>query len=171
MTIKNLGLKQQVFKVTLQPGFTLIELLVVVLIIGILSAAALPQYTAAVHKARMSEGVALQRSMLTAQQAYFLANQSYTNDLTALDLEFPLEQNKHFIHQFLFVDNPACTLLDLKSVNEAFGPLWISSYFQENTINCIAPKTSDVGNEFCRKYGEAVRECPCQPAFNCYQIH
>ena len=70
-------------------GFTLIELLVVVLIIGILSAVALPQYTKAVEKSRAAEGLVMMRSLINAQELYRLANGTYTNEINDLDVEVP----------------------------------------------------------------------------------
>ena len=74
-------------------GFTLIELLVVVLIIGILAAVALPQYEKAVEKSRAAEGISLARSIALANQAYYMANGSWSDDINDLDLEFPGEDS------------------------------------------------------------------------------
>lgn len=65
-------------------GFTLIELLVVVLIIGILSAVALPQYQKAVFKSRVSTLFPILKSIRDAQEVYFLSNGTYTNSLEDL---------------------------------------------------------------------------------------
>ena len=70
-------------------GFTLIELLVVVLIIGILSAVALPQYTKAVEKSRATEAITLLGNLANAEQIYKMSTGSYTGDLSALDIQLP----------------------------------------------------------------------------------
>ena len=59
---------------TKNAGFTLIELLVVVLIIGILSAVALPQYQKTVLKSRAAEAWSNLKAIDTAIKTYCLEN-------------------------------------------------------------------------------------------------
>ena len=70
-------------------GFTLIELLVVVLIIGILSAVALPQYTRAVEKSRATQGITLVKAIADGQKIYYMANGTYTDKFEDLDIGLP----------------------------------------------------------------------------------
>ena len=58
----------------MQKAFTLIELLVVVLIIGILSAVALPQYQKSVNKTRLNEWITSIKGYYTGIESYLLAN-------------------------------------------------------------------------------------------------
>lgn len=67
-------------------GFTLIELLVVVLIIGILSAVALPQYTKAVTKTRFAEAMSNLKTIAEADQVCRLAKGGDTCKITELDI-------------------------------------------------------------------------------------
>lgn len=67
-------------------GFTLIELLVVIIIIGILSAIALPSFLNQANKAKQSEAKQYLASINKGQQAYYAENTDFATAIDALGL-------------------------------------------------------------------------------------
>ena len=65
-------------------GFTLIELLVVIIIIGILSAIALPSFLNQANKAKQSESKQYVGTLNRTQQAYYLEKSKFASGLTEL---------------------------------------------------------------------------------------
>ncbi|RAQ44898.1 pesticin [Arthrospira sp. O9.13F] len=87
-------------------GFTLIELLVVIIIIGILSAIALPSFLNQANKARQSEARTYVGSINRAQQAHFMERgNQFASEIAALGLG--IQSSTENYTYTLLVDNAA----------------------------------------------------------------
>lgn len=86
-------------------GFTLLELLVVVLIIGILASIALPQYTKAVEKAKLSEALTTLKSIEDSLYRLMYENDNLENpSFDILDIELPNQsENDYATENFEYI--------------------------------------------------------------------
>ena len=80
----------------MKKGFTLIELWVVVLIIGILSAVALPQYQKAVDRAKGTEALTTSKTLVDALNVYYLENGMYYSGNSFDNLSIEVPELKYF---------------------------------------------------------------------------
>ena len=140
-------------------GFTLIELLVVVLIIGILSSIALPQYQRAVNKARGTEALVAGKALSDAQNIYFLANTQYTSDETNLDVQYPTL--KYFSPYFMVGSGGASVTVTLTSKNA--GPQLIYSLLRGKISSVYCHNIGTGG--MCKDYFACVGS---KPGGGCY---
>ena len=126
-------------------AFTLIELLVVVLIIGILSAIALPQYQKAVLRTKYVQLMTIGDAIHKAEEAYYLANGQYTNNADELDIQIPASTKYYF---YLDVRNTgqakghAAMTVNLTNQN-----IYYVVYFDHHSID---GSTARAGKRYCR---------------------
>jgi type IV pilus assembly protein PilA len=67
-----------------QKGFTLIELMIVIAIIGILAAIAIPQFSAYRKRSYNAAAESDLKNAATAQEGYYVDEETYTSDITKL---------------------------------------------------------------------------------------
>ena len=142
----------------------MIELLVVVLIIGILSAVALPQYEKAVEKARAAEAFVTLKSLADASSVWYLANGSYT-DIAQDKLDVQTEPDtKNFTFTVGGGAVYAPNHMDLIAQSKKGGYILVSVNVsgRQTRIYCRAASKTDICNSLGAKDCAANTECILQ---------
>ena len=136
-------------------AFTLIELLVVVIIIGILSAIALPQYFKALDKARFVQVQTFVEAIYRAEHSYFLLNNEYTLNINALDVDIPN------------IKEASCYLGNVS------GETVICHLNKNNKRFIVLEKVFQTGQEICVSYASTnfAGDDLCKSAMNTDSIH
>ena len=114
---------------TVQKGFTLIELMVVIVIIGILSALAIPKMFGASAKAKAAEAPGVIKNWETLQSAYAQEN-SAAGDFAAIGFVDPSAGSKWFTYTTTGAD-PVASSIVATTVND-FGVCATGDTFQSD---------------------------------------
>ena len=72
-----------------EKAYTMNEILIVIIVISVLISIALPRYASTVERMRSAEGVQTLTALLQAEKMYFVDNNTYTSDISTLDVEIP----------------------------------------------------------------------------------
>jgi prepilin-type N-terminal cleavage/methylation domain-containing protein len=147
----------------MQKGFTLIEVLVVVLIIGILTSVALPQYQKSVMRSRFAQMVVANNAIYNAQKVYYSTHHKYAETMDELDISLPLMRD--VMCEPNYYERTLCTL----SSNNATLAV-IEQFYSNDAIQCCAYKgTKFAGASLCEaEMGTKVWTSDCGGSCHCY---
>ena len=122
-----------------EEGFTLIELLVVIIIIGILSAIALPSFLNQAAKAKQSEAKTYVGSVNRAQQSYRIENPDFADDIDKLQIGIPT-QTVDYVYKIQNADNTSTLFTalttDERSLRSYAGGVVILATGQTSAAAC-----------------------------------
>ncbi|MTJ52445.1 prepilin-type N-terminal cleavage/methylation domain-containing protein [Anabaena sp. UHCC 0253] len=127
-------------------GFTLIELLVVIIIIGILSAIALPSFLNQAAKAKQSEAKTYIGSVNRAQQSYRIENTQFATDIAKLEIGIPTSTPSYEYEVTVGGVSTAefeAKALDAKSLKSFSGGVVILDSGQTSAVACQTTGVSD----------------------------
>ena len=153
-------------------GFTLIELLIVVLIIGILSAVALPQYRVAVEKARVMNLMSVLKTLAMEEEVYYMANGKYTTDLSMLPANSAWE-NADIFGSYIKIAEDMRIKLDMPPATGIIGGstgnttiMFMLNHmtagypeeygYYESKIMCFADRANPASVQVCKNMGTFV---------------
>jgi type IV pilus assembly protein PilE len=83
-------------KIIRKEGFTLIELIVTIMIVGILTALAVPIFRQNVKRVMATEGHSLIGSIKTVERIYFSEHHKYTSNWWDISGDIDINNNKYF---------------------------------------------------------------------------
>ena len=124
-------------------GFTLIELLVVIIIIGILSAIALPSFLNQASKAKQSEAKNYVGAVQRAQQSYRIEKASFAGNTTILEIGIPTQTDNYSYAMSASKDTTTflATTLDPTALKGFSSGVVVLSTGQTSAISCQTTAT------------------------------